>query len=194
MSNTECQRGKSSFGASMTRWWRAAYLNIYRSVPRKLKTCMHFLALWHPQCSSMWQAVYPATYSHSIIPQIPEAMHAGWPVPPSRQPWCGICPAGWATTVIDAQHCMLCRPGTYAAARRSPECAPCANGTYAYSWGSTHCNHCIIGTYAPWRVQYTFREVLSFMVVGGTWRHDLTDCCAARLYLLTVCIVLEASS
>ncbi|CAL8464733.1 g4268 [Coccomyxa elongata] len=78
-------------------------------------------------------------------------LQPGWPVPPSRQPWCGTCPAGWATTVIDAQHCMLCRPGTYAAARHSPKCAPCANGTYAYSWGSTHCNHCIIGTYAPWR-------------------------------------------
>lgn len=74
---------------------------------------------------------------------------ADWPVPPSRQPWCGTCPAGWASTAIDAQHCSLCSPGSFAASRRSPKCAPCANGTYAYSWGSTHCNHCIIGTFAP---------------------------------------------
>ena len=81
----------------------------------------------------------------------------GWPVPPSRQPWCGTCPAGWASTTINAQHCRLCSPGSFAASRRSPECAPCANGTYAYSWGSTHCNHCIIGTYAP-------RQVLALAV------------------------------
>ena len=74
---------------------------------------------------------------------------AGWPVPPSQQPWCSTCPAGWASTSADAASCQMCMPGSFAAAPQSPACTACGNGTYAYSWGSTHCNHCIIGTYAP---------------------------------------------
>ena len=73
----------------------------------------------------------------------------GGPLPPSKQPWCGTCPAGWASAEVDAGHCQMCSPGSYAALPQSVSCEPCANGTYAYSWGSTHCNHCIIGTYAP---------------------------------------------
>ena len=77
---------------------------------------------------------------------------AGWPVPPSQQPWCSTCPAGWASTGVDAAKCQMCMPGSFAAAPQSPACTPCGNGTYAVSWGSTHCNHCIIGTYAPKQV------------------------------------------
>ena len=73
-------------------------------------------------------------------------------MPPSRQPWCNVCPAGWATTAVDQSHCDMCIPGTYADAPQSPACGQCPPGTYADSWGSTHCNHCIIGTYTPYQV------------------------------------------
>ena len=74
---------------------------------------------------------------------------AGWPIPPSHQPWCGRCPAGWASTTVNVAACEMCSPGSFATWVQSPRCTLCANGTYAASWGSTHCNHCIIGTYAP---------------------------------------------
>lgn len=73
----------------------------------------------------------------------------GWPLPPSREPWCHSCPAGWASTQPDQTFCSMCTPGSFAQYPRSPSCQACPNGTYANSWGSSHCNHCIIGTFAP---------------------------------------------
>lgn len=87
----------------------------------------------------------PRTQSTEPLDTLP----AGWPVPPSREPWCSICPAGWATTRVDAASCGMCPPGRFAAAPQSPQCTSCPNGTYANSWGSSHCKFCISGTFSP---------------------------------------------
>ncbi|KAK9825612.1 hypothetical protein WJX74_010253 [Apatococcus lobatus] len=72
-----------------------------------------------------------------------------WPIPPSQEPWCSVCPAGWATQGVDAPTCEMCPKGSFAAQPLSPGCTDCPRGTYASSWGSTHCNHCIVGTFGP---------------------------------------------